>query len=299
MAGNTPIYGIPYPESSDLVANYPALGEDLAEKLEDKLPTYAATAPTSPNAGQIWIDSDDDKPYFHDGSDWVPFPSGVAAAVFSNTPTGNYTDGNGVNWDYFTFNSSGTLTCTTAGSADILVVSGGGGGGTTGAFIAGAGGGGAAYFTSTILEAIAYTVTIGAGGAIDATGGFSGFKPASGFGGVRLSFQGGGAGGPSSQVGRAGSSGGGGSNNTGGAAVLAKAYGGDGTNYASGGAGGDATANNAGGQGAGISSDITGTAVTYGKGNFFTGETVTANIGRGGQPNSAGGSGVVIIRTRT
>jgi hypothetical protein len=34
MAGSTPIYGFPYPESSDLVANYPALGQDLAEDVE-------------------------------------------------------------------------------------------------------------------------------------------------------------------------------------------------------------------------------------------------------------------------
>ena len=32
--GNTPIYGFPYPDPSDLVANYPALGQDLAEDVE-------------------------------------------------------------------------------------------------------------------------------------------------------------------------------------------------------------------------------------------------------------------------
>lgn len=37
MAGSTPIYGFPYPESSDLVANYPALGQDLAEDIESVL----------------------------------------------------------------------------------------------------------------------------------------------------------------------------------------------------------------------------------------------------------------------
>jgi hypothetical protein len=34
MAGATPIYSFPYPESSDLVAAYPALGQDLAEDVE-------------------------------------------------------------------------------------------------------------------------------------------------------------------------------------------------------------------------------------------------------------------------
>jgi hypothetical protein len=34
MPGATPIYGFPYPDPSDLVANYPALGQDLAEDVE-------------------------------------------------------------------------------------------------------------------------------------------------------------------------------------------------------------------------------------------------------------------------
>ena len=34
MAGTTPIYGLPYPQSSDLVSAYPALGQDLAEDLD-------------------------------------------------------------------------------------------------------------------------------------------------------------------------------------------------------------------------------------------------------------------------
>jgi hypothetical protein len=33
--GTTPIYGFPYPDPSDLVANYPALGQQLAEDVED------------------------------------------------------------------------------------------------------------------------------------------------------------------------------------------------------------------------------------------------------------------------
>lgn len=34
MAGSTPVFGFPYPQPSDLVANYPALGQDLAEDVE-------------------------------------------------------------------------------------------------------------------------------------------------------------------------------------------------------------------------------------------------------------------------
>ena len=37
MAGNTPIYGFPYPEPTDLVADYPALGQQLAEDVETEL----------------------------------------------------------------------------------------------------------------------------------------------------------------------------------------------------------------------------------------------------------------------
>lgn len=37
MAGATPIYGFPYPQASDLVANYPALGQDLAEDVETQI----------------------------------------------------------------------------------------------------------------------------------------------------------------------------------------------------------------------------------------------------------------------
>lgn len=44
MPGTTPIYGLPYPESTDLVANYPALGQDLAEDLDSILNGKAATS---------------------------------------------------------------------------------------------------------------------------------------------------------------------------------------------------------------------------------------------------------------
>jgi hypothetical protein len=46
--GTTPIYGFPYPDPSDLVANYPALGQQLAEDIEDVLPTLGGVAPVTP-----------------------------------------------------------------------------------------------------------------------------------------------------------------------------------------------------------------------------------------------------------
>ena len=50
MAGNTPIYGFPYPEPTDLVADYPALGQQLAEDIEDVLPTIGGLAPATPTS---------------------------------------------------------------------------------------------------------------------------------------------------------------------------------------------------------------------------------------------------------
>jgi hypothetical protein len=46
--GTTPIYGFPYPDPSDLVANYPALGQDLAEDIEAVLPTIGGVVPATP-----------------------------------------------------------------------------------------------------------------------------------------------------------------------------------------------------------------------------------------------------------
>jgi len=222
---------------------------------------------------------------------------GVSNANFTNTPTGTYS-ADGKNYKYIAFTGSGTLTIDESGFADILIVSGGGGAGTTGGFVGGAGGGGAAYQSNVYLDAISYTVTVGAGGGTSAQGGSSGFKPSTGFDGVRLSFFGGGGGGPSGSGGGAGSSGGGGSNAAGGTAYLSKAYGGNGTNYASGGAGGDGTANSAVGYGPGLSFSITGSAITYGSGNWVSpGYTPTANRGEGGKPSGgSGSSGIVIVR---
>jgi len=49
MPGSTPIYGFPYPDPSDLVANYPSLGQDLAEDIEAVLPTIGGLVSTLPS----------------------------------------------------------------------------------------------------------------------------------------------------------------------------------------------------------------------------------------------------------
>lgn len=50
MPGTTPVYGFPYPEPTDLVADYPALGQQLAEDIEDVLPTIVGLAPATPTS---------------------------------------------------------------------------------------------------------------------------------------------------------------------------------------------------------------------------------------------------------
>jgi hypothetical protein len=58
MAGSTPIYGFPYPQPSDLVANYPALGQELAEDIEAVLPTLGglvSLASATPSAASSTI----------------------------------------------------------------------------------------------------------------------------------------------------------------------------------------------------------------------------------------------------
>jgi hypothetical protein len=50
MPANTPIYGFPYPLSTDLVANYPALGQELAEDIEAVLPGLGGLAPVAPTS---------------------------------------------------------------------------------------------------------------------------------------------------------------------------------------------------------------------------------------------------------
>lgn len=50
MPGSTPVYGFPYPEPTDLVADYPALGQQLAEDIEATLPTVGGLSPVSPTS---------------------------------------------------------------------------------------------------------------------------------------------------------------------------------------------------------------------------------------------------------
>jgi hypothetical protein len=262
---------------------------------------------------------------------FLPFSSGVGAAVYSDANTGTYTG-----YAYKTFTASGTLTVTTAGFADVVACGGGG----SAAAAVGNGGGAGGVLTGTIyLPAGSYTVTIGAGGAASAQG----RGTPSGLFGTNLSIIGlaGGSGNTTPAADKSGGSGAGGTyaaspytaglgqlgqGNNGGvgtsgaggggggaAAVGAAAVGG------AGGAGGNGTtttiagttpsgayvagsyALGGGGGGSGSSTDANGGSGGGGNGSFNNGTAGAANTGGGGggaynSGAGAGGSGILIVR---
>lgn len=96
----------------------------------------------------------------------------------SYTPISSYTGAtdtaiSGSTYKYLTFNTSGTVIFNKKVICDILIVAGGGGGGSAGANEGGGGGGGGGVGIGKILfkPNITYTITIGAGGEVNAVGG--------------------------------------------------------------------------------------------------------------------------------
>jgi mucin-19 len=153
----------------------------------------------------------------------------------------------GTYW-YHAFKTSGTFTPNSTLSCDVLVVAGGGAGG---GYCGGGGAGGVAYQTSRSVSSAA-TVTIGAGGARQATVNQSA-NGASGSNSVfdTITANGGGGGGSIGNNGTAGGSGGGGANaTTGGAATQGSSGGATGYGFA-GGTGLNAPTLGGGGGGAG------------------------------------------------
>ena len=262
---------------------------------------------------------------------FLPFSSGVGAANFSDTATGTYTG-----FKYMGYTSSGTITITTAGFADVVAC---GGGGSAAAAVGNGGGAGGVFAGSVYLPVGTYTVTIGAGGAASAQG----RGTPSGLFGTDLSIIGlaGGSGNTTPAADKSGGSGAGGTyaaspytaglgqlgqGNNGGvgtsgaggggggaAAVGAAAVGG------AGGAGGNGTtttiagttpsgayvagsyALGGGGGGSGSSTDANGGSGGGGNGSFNNGTAGAANTGGGGggaynSGAGAGGSGILIVR---
>lgn len=252
--------------------------------------------------------------------DWLP--------TYTYTGTANLVDDGDYCWRLKLL-SSGTLTFTSLGNAastgiDAFVVGGGGGGGTNTGNGNGSGGGGGGYtLTQSAIQAAintAYTITIGAGGSSDNTGGQSsaftysanggaggGNKASgnggSGGGGYGINDNAAGNGGSDGSNGEAGINGGAGGTGQG---TTTREFGEtDGALYAGGGGGTSrygTVAGTGGAGGGGNGANISGYNASS------TGNAGVENTGGGGgggnNKNSsdsgsyggAGGSGIVIIR---
>jgi len=194
-----------------------------------------------------------------------------------------------------TFTSSGSLTCTTAVSAQVLVVAGGGGGGYDDG---GGGGAGGLIYNGNYNASGTITVTIGSGGAGGTSSATATVGTDSVFG--SLTAHGGGNGGSaSSRNGVAGGSGGGGggggsSASTGGIATPAGQGHGGGSGYRN-----STTTRNSGGGGGGAGaagtagSNSTGGAGGVGTANSISGSSVIYAGGGGGGTRIDGGNGNV------
>jgi len=274
------------------------------------VPVYAdATARNaaipSPVAGQIVFVTGTGS-LVYNGTAWVAL--GVGAANFTNTSTGTYSSG-GIDYKYVEFLSSGDLIVDQAGFADILVIGGGGGGtvGVSGSHYGAGGAGGTVSDGFVFLSQSTHTITIGAGGALNA----GGFASIIGVANVILSSSGGGV----EDITRLG-----GINTffTGGTNAATISGGGGAGNSAN---GLNAPSGSVGGAGgAGIANSITNVSVTRGGGGGGGGSTggaggtggggagsggvatngsINLGGGAGGGANfntSTGGSGLVIVR---
>jgi len=196
---------------------------------------------------------------------------------------------------------------------EYMVVAGGGGGGSgaAGSYFGGGGGAGG-YLTGsqTVTETVAFTVTVGAGGAFTNSTGATGANGANSVFGTITAIGGGGGAGSNPSAGSGGSGGGGSfATNPGGAGTAGQGFAGG--SYGAGGqgsGGGGATAAGASVTtgGAGASNDITGSSVTYARGgdgnpNGTGGGTNNGFGGKGGRTVGGenatnGGSGIVVIR---
>jgi hypothetical protein len=236
---------------------------------------------------------------------FIPFASGIGAAVYSDANTGTYTG-----YAYKTFSASGTLTVTTAGFADIVVIGGGGqgGNGLTGNSAGGGGGAGASIsLTNAYLPVGTWTVKVGGAGAPSVVATYA--SPSGGLGGS------GRAGWPVANVGADGGSGGGGAGGgyAGGTGLGPYGFDGGTTSGAQGGAGGgggagavganSAASVNGGNGGAGTTTTIAGTTPTgayvagsyaYGGGGgggaYQAGTAGTASSGGGAGGSAANGT---------
>jgi hypothetical protein len=247
--------------------------------------------------------------------------------------TGTYESG-GVNYNYYEFTGSGSITFSQGGLAEILVIGGGGCGGRNDGTQAtthvggGAGAGGYLETSTAYFSADTFTITVGAGGTVGDRG--SGRNGNSSRIGNYYALGGGGGGNGNDVNPSLGGSGGGtnsgasgtdGLGNNGGAIQVNSGGGGGG---GAGAVGNNGSSGTGGAGGAGLSSSITGSSVTRGGGGGGGAQTTagaggsggggagsvsttatsgTANTGGGGGGSrngtaGSGGSGIVIIKVR-
>ena len=161
-----------------------------------------AGRPSSPVAGQRGFNTTLGKMEAYVGTQWRAMSGLFSATGGTIATSGNYT--------IHTFTSSGTFTPNMAGEVEYLVVAGGGGGGRITYYGSGGGAGGFLTATGFAVAGGAITVTVGAGGIGNPSGG----SPYTGENGSNSVFSsitciGGGGGEKSHQAGNAGGSGGG------------------------------------------------------------------------------------------
>jgi len=228
---------------------------------------------------------------YFDGSSWVDYeagyPQGAISATTGSPGTGTFTDGEGLEWDYYRWTSNGSLTISQDGYVDVLVVGGGAASinytaGNPGNRKAG-GGAGVVRYGLQYLTAGTYTVTVGSGGVGTVSTGLTSPGSQSSIGSAVI------AGGGSSAFGfvDTGNTAFDGGPGSGGGIAIKES--------------GDATSEGGGALGTpnnydGIELNYAGSAVTYGVGGHSA--TPVANTGSGGDYDVSGDGtdGVVIVR---
>lgn len=79
MGSTTPLHALPYPASGDAF-NVPVDVENLANAVDNTLPYYGTTAPSSPAVGQLWWNSSTMQAQLWNGTAWIPAQAAPPAA---------------------------------------------------------------------------------------------------------------------------------------------------------------------------------------------------------------------------